>query len=114
VIGTAIFGDTREQPIFPRWAGYLNYWVAVLFLPGSVTVFFRDGPFAWDGIFTWYLPLTVFAIWIVTNSVLTVRAISAQQRGDEERWDVGTLAAELDELRARVNRMSEYKKEAPL
>jgi hypothetical protein len=109
VIGTAIFADSREQPIFPRWAGYFNFWVAALFLPGSITVFFHDGPFAWDGIFIWYLPLTVFAIWIATNSVLTLRAISAQEKGDEERWDVGTLAAAVDELRTELIRMRENK-----
>jgi hypothetical protein len=77
VIGLAIFGDKRETPIFPRWAGYLNFWVALLFLPGTIAVFFKDGPFAWNGLFTWYLPLAVFAIWMVTLCVLTLRAISA-------------------------------------
>jgi hypothetical protein len=114
VIGIAVFGDSRERPVFPRWAAYFNFWVAVLFLPGSVTVFFHDGPFAWDGLFIWYLPLSVFAIWIVTNSVLTLRAISAQERGCEERWDVETLVAEVDELRVQLDRMARRGREASL
>jgi hypothetical protein len=110
VIGTAIFRDTKDNPVFPRWAGYLNYWVAVLFLPGTVTVFFHDGPFAWNGVFTWYLPLTVFAVWMVTLSVLMLRAIAAQEQHHEPRWDVETLADEVRALRSEVTRLSSVSK----
>ncbi|HEY1968414.1 MAG TPA: hypothetical protein VGH89_10735 [Pseudonocardia sp.] len=79
VMGIAVLRDERAEPIFPRWAGYLNLWVAVLFLPGTITVFFKTGPFAWNGLFTWYLPLTVFFNWMTTNTVLTLRAITAQE-----------------------------------
>jgi hypothetical protein len=49
------------------------------------------------------LPLTVFAIWIATNSVFTLRATAAKGSGQEERWDIETLAAEVDELRAQLH-----------
>ena len=111
-IGTAIFLDTRDgrpNAVFPRWAGYLNYWVAMLFLPGTVTVFFHTGPFAWNGLLTWYLPLTVFAIWMVTMSVLLLNAIDAE---DAELQSVPAdtdLAEQLRELRAEVARLAERK-----
>lgn len=80
-IGTAIFLDTADNnpnPVLPRWAGYLNFWVAMLFLPGSITVFFHSGPFAWNGILVWYLPLTAFAVWMVVMSILVLRAVAAE------------------------------------
>lgn len=108
-IGTAIFLDTREgrpSPVFPRWAGYLNYWVAVLFTPGTIAVFFKDGPFAWNGLFTWYLPLTVFAIWMITMSVLMLKAIAAQG-ADPPSSSVGQdLAEEVRQLRAEITRLA--------
>jgi len=111
-IGTAIFLDTRDgQPnaVFPRWVGYLNYWVAMLFLPGTVSVFFHTGPFAWNGLLTWYLPLTVFAIWMVTMSVLLLKAIDAEDAEPQSVPADTDLAEQLRELRAEVARLAERK-----
>ncbi|ORV54385.1 hypothetical protein AWC05_17435 [Mycobacterium florentinum] len=116
-IGTAIFLDTQDghpDPIFPRWAGYLNYWVAVLFTPGTIAVFFHDGPFAWNGLFTWYLPLTVFAIWMITMSVLMLKTGGALEAG-AQAYSAGTdLADEVRQLRAEVARLAAGRKEARL
>ncbi|CQD17918.1 hypothetical protein BN1232_04055 [Mycobacterium lentiflavum] len=116
-IGTAIFLDTRDgqlNPVFPRWAGYLNYWVAVLFTPGTIAVFFKDGPFAWNGLFTWYLPLAVFAIWMVTMSVLMLKAIGAQDAEPQSLSANGDLAEEVRQLRAEVARLAHERREASL
>lgn len=112
-IGTAIFLDTRDgrpDPVFPRWAAYLNYWVAVLFTPGTIAVFFHDGPFAWNGLFTWYLPLTVFAIWMITMSVLMLKAISAPDAGPQSDSAGTDLAEEVHQLRAEVARLADERK----
>jgi hypothetical protein len=112
-IGTAIFLDTRDgrpDPVFPRWAGYLNYWVAVLFTPGTIAVFFHDGPFAWNGLFTWYLPLAVFAIWMVTMSVLMLKAINAEDAGPQADSTGTNLADEVRQLRAEVARLAKDRK----
>lgn len=106
VIGVAVLRDTRQRPVFPRWAGYLNFWVAILFMPGTITVFFHDGPFAWNGLFVWYMPLTVFFIWMVANTVLLLKAIDAQEaeaaEPDSVAADIRRLKAELATLSARV------------
>jgi hypothetical protein len=112
-IGTAIFLDTRDgrpDPVFPRWAGYLNYWVAVLFTPGTIAVFFHDGPFAWNGLFTWYLPLTVFAIWMIAMSVLMLKAINAENAGTQADPTESDLAGEVRQLRAEVARLANERK----
>ena len=95
-IGIAIFLDTPDNPnpVFPRWAGYLNFWIAMMFLPGSITVFFHTGPFAWNGILVWYLPLTAFAVWMVTMSILVLRAIAAE----DAQLDVARPAVEKEQV----------------
>lgn len=77
-IGLAILWDDRPQPVFPRWAGYVNLWVAFLSVPGSLIYFFKDGPGAWNGVFCWWIPATVFVIWLVSMTAVLLRAISRQ------------------------------------
>jgi hypothetical protein len=80
VIGIAILGDAAPAPVFPRWAGYLNLWCALLFMPGAFNVFFKSGPLAWNGLIAFYLPVLVFCIWFVANTFLVLKAIGQQER----------------------------------
>jgi len=74
-VGLAILTDEREDPIFPRWAAWLNIWVAFVLAPAGVVVFFHSGPFAWNGLISFYLPLTAYLMWSVVMYVLVRRAI---------------------------------------
>ncbi len=60
----AAFRDTREHPTWPRWTGYLNLWVAFAGTGGGIAVFFTSGPFAWNGLIGFYVPIAVFALWL--------------------------------------------------
>lgn len=53
---------------FPRWVGYTNLWAAVLFAPGQMVLFFKHGPFSWNGIVALWLPFTAFFLWILMMS----------------------------------------------
>jgi len=78
-IGVAILSDPAEKPVFPRWAGYLNLWIAVSFLPAPVAAFFKTGPFAWNGLFPFWIPLVGFSSWFVVMFVLLIRAIKEEE-----------------------------------
>jgi len=80
VIGVAVLRDSRPAPIFPRWYGYLNFWIGLLVMPAGLIVFFKTGPFAWDGLLAWWVPVAAFFGWIVTTSVLLTQAIREQYR----------------------------------
>jgi hypothetical protein len=73
-IGFAIFQDKHEK-VFPRWLGYFNIWVALLFVPASLIYFFKTGPFAWNGIFCFWLPLTAFGAWFFVMFPMLRKAI---------------------------------------
>ncbi len=49
LFGVAVLIDRRTAPIFPRWLGYVNIWLAITFTPASFLVFFKTGPLAWNG-----------------------------------------------------------------
>lgn len=75
VIGLCILTDRRADPIFPRWVGYANFWLAFLFLPGGYIAFFKTGPFAWDGILGFWVIAIAFFAWIFMMWWAVTRAI---------------------------------------
>ncbi|WP_094023998.1 hypothetical protein [Nocardia cerradoensis] len=78
VIGVAVLSDRRTVPIFPRWYGYFCLWSGLLYCPACLDVFFTHGPLAWNGLFSWWLSLVAFFVWLIGTTVVTLRAISAQ------------------------------------
>jgi hypothetical protein len=74
-IGVATLSD--RNGIFPRWSGYLNLLVGFSFLPDVLPYFFYSGPFAWDGIFVFWLALTTYTIWAITMGSLSYKAVQA-------------------------------------
>lgn len=56
----ALVASPRQDPILPRWFGYLNLWCAILYLPELLIFFFKTGPFAWDGLVGFWIPAVVF------------------------------------------------------
>ncbi|MBB3606134.1 hypothetical protein FHT40_005823 [Mycolicibacterium sp. BK556] len=67
------FMDTRPDPTWPRWAAYMNLWVATIGAGGVAAVFFKSGPFSWDGIVGIWLPTVFFAAGMTVNTVLLYR-----------------------------------------
>ena len=63
----------RNGPL-PRWIGYLNRWMAILFMPAMMMIFFKTGPFAQNGVLTFWMPVAVFFGWIITMSLAAARA----------------------------------------
>ena len=81
--------DRSPEPVFPRWAGYLNLWIALLIIPDQLLFFFKTGPFAWNGLIGIYIPLAVFGSWFVTTFWLLRKAVLR----DRERAGLTTTAA---------------------
>ena len=74
-IGFAILSDRRDPPLLPRWAGYFNFWLAVLAAPGGLITFFKTGPFAWNGLLAFWVPIVVFVAWFFVMTPLLILAI---------------------------------------
>jgi hypothetical protein len=76
-IGIAAFSD-HDGHVFPRWVGYFNVWCAALLLPAVLIPFFKTGPFAWHGIFEFWLAAAIFFGWVVVMTAVTLAAIGRQ------------------------------------
>lgn len=58
------FMDKRAQPLFPRWLCYFNLWVAVSAVGGGFATFFKEGAFAYNGLFGFWVPVAFFLMWL--------------------------------------------------
>jgi hypothetical protein len=63
VIALVAFLDKSPRPVFPRWSAYASIMTFILFLPDQALFFFKSGPFAWNGLFAFWIPLSVFGGW---------------------------------------------------
>lgn len=83
--------DAAHSP-FPRWYGYFNAWMALLLEAGAIVFLTRTGPFAWNGLLPFWVPLSTFGIWWAITAALLLRALNTQ----------ATEAAELEPASAAV------------
>jgi hypothetical protein len=58
-----------------------------LFLPDQLLFFFKTGPFAWNGLFAFWVPLSVFGGWFFMVSYLIRRDVLRQS---------GTISGRVD------------------
>jgi hypothetical protein len=78
-IGLAILSDKRKQPVFPRWLGYLNFFIGLTFVSDLLVTFFKTGPFAWTGLMAFYVPATMFFGWIFLMLYMLNKVIETQE-----------------------------------
>lgn len=79
-LALAVFQDAGPEKVFSRWLAYFSLWVAGILGLGSLDVFFKVGPFAWDGIVTFWLDFSAFGAWAVVVTVHLIRAIESQHK----------------------------------
>ena len=84
-IGVAILNDKRQT--LPRWVGYVNFWIAFSFIPDPLAFFFHGGPFAWRGIFVFWLALTTYSVFLLVMGLTLRKAI--KESTDSELAAVG-------------------------
>ena len=75
-VGLAILSDVAERPLYPRWAGYLSVLLGFAQITALMLVFFKTGPFAWNGVLSWWIPMTEFFVFLLLITVLTNKAIN--------------------------------------
>jgi hypothetical protein len=75
----AVLSDRKGQaagtPLMPGWACYLTIFCAVSFFPASLTGVLKTGPFAWDGIMSYYFPYFCWLCWEAIASGYMIKDI---------------------------------------
>jgi len=91
-IALSVFFDESENPPFPRWIAYFNFWIAFLLIPAGLIVFVKDGPFGFNGVVAFWIPVVVFFGWMLVMTRMVLLAVSAEA----QRLRGPSRAAEMD------------------
>ncbi|MGV9799220.1 hypothetical protein ACWDTP_14320 [Mycobacterium sp. NPDC003449] len=81
--GVAILWNPPQHQMLPRWVGYLALLDALAITPALFIIFFKDGPYAYNGFLSLWWPFFEFASFIVVTSVMCWRALDRQVAIDE-------------------------------
>jgi hypothetical protein len=76
-LGVVILGqrDPGVPQLMPRWVAYLSFFVTISFLEVLLLLFFKSGPFAWNGVVTYYVILIGFFGWMTAVSIHVLKAL---------------------------------------
>jgi len=85
-LGLAILRDRRTEPLFPRWVAWVAFLTAATYFPLMLMPFFKTGPFAWQGLISFW---AVFVIFFVLILVVTPYAFKALRRIESEIAEAG-------------------------
>lgn len=92
-LGLAILADEGqgEERVLPRWMAYLCFWLGFMVIPAGLIGFFKSGPFAWNGILSFWLPIFALAIAFTPIIIGLFRAINRQ-------YSAPAAAADLEQV----------------
>lgn len=78
--GIGCMVDKRQEPLIPGWFSWLSVGMGLTMMLALLTPLFRDGPFAWHGLMTYYVGLADFFLWILIASYFVLKGIGRLQR----------------------------------
>lgn len=75
VLALAIFLDRQAKPIYPRWVAHFNVLTVLLLAPAVFASIKLDGPFAWDGLWSFWVRILTYVAWTVVMFVVVRNAM---------------------------------------
>jgi hypothetical protein len=77
-IALGVAWDDQPHPVFPRWFAWFNVATAVVVLPAGFAGLTMSGPFAWDGVISFWVKNMAFAVWLVVVAVVLRPAVEGR------------------------------------
>jgi hypothetical protein len=75
ILALAIYLDRQPNPIYPRWIGHFNLLVALLLAPCVFASVQMTGPFAWDGLWSYWVRIFLYVTWTIVMFLAVMRAM---------------------------------------
>ena len=74
-LGLSIYFDEQAHPVFSRWVGHFNVGIALALMPAAFAGLAMTGPFAWNGLFGFWLKIVAMTSWLIVMGVVLGRAV---------------------------------------
>lgn len=71
--------DKRATPLFPNWFCFLTMFCGLSFIPASLTGVLKTGPFAWDGLLSYYIPYACWLVWYGIASCYMIKEVNSRK-----------------------------------
>ncbi len=75
LLALAIYWDRQDKPVFPTWVAHFNLLIAIALVPAAFGALALNGPFAWDGVLSFWVKNIAIAVWIVVMGVVLGQTI---------------------------------------
>ena len=72
-----------DSPFFPRWFGYLSIWSFLITEVGPLGFLTKFGPFAWNGLLVFWLPVFIFFAWVIALASIFITNLSRESKDSE-------------------------------
>jgi hypothetical protein len=79
VLALAIYWDRQNQPVFRPWVAHFNLLIAAALVPAAFGAVTFEGPFAWNGVLSFWVKNIAIAVWIVVMGVVLAQNIRRQR-----------------------------------
>lgn len=79
IVVVCLAGAQDELSPFRRWYGYLTIWTGLTFEVAAFAFMTHTGPFAWNGLFSFLIPMACYFAWLVSTIILLFMALNRQQ-----------------------------------
>lgn len=80
VLAIAILLDKNRT--YPKWFGYATVWQIVTEFIAALVFTFRAGPFAWNGLVSFYINTAVYVFWQVCQFYVLYKAVKRRPIGE--------------------------------
>lgn len=84
-IALVFLRDRRSVSLIPQWVSWFTVLTATSFLPLSLLPFMYSGPFAWSGLFCYWISLGCFFVWTLFFCIYVFKAIDQLEREESAR-----------------------------
>jgi hypothetical protein len=67
-----------DSLFFPRWFGYFSIWSFMITEVGPLGFLTKSGPFAWNGLIVFWLPVVIFTSWFFALCYVLLTALARE------------------------------------